>query len=109
MIKNKSYLCVVPARGSSRRLLNKNIINLNGAPLISYSLKAIKESNIFDRVVVSTDSKKIKKVAEKCGADVPYLRPKYLSTNKSMVEDALCHMVKWIKKKDKKYPILPYI
>lgn len=102
-INKKTSICIVPARGNSKRLPNKNITDLNGFPLISYSLKAIKESNIFDRVVVSTDSEKIKKVAERYGVDVPYLRPKYLSTDKSLVEDSIFHMLKWIEKKDKKY------
>ena len=103
MKKDNSFLCIIPARGGSKRLPNKNIVDLNGFPLISYSVKAAKKSNIFDRIIVSTDSKKIKDISEKYGAEVPFLRPKYLSTDKSLVEDALAHLLRNVEKKDKKY------
>jgi CMP-N,N'-diacetyllegionaminic acid synthase len=99
----KSFLCIIPARGGSKRLPNKNIINLNGNPLISYSIRAAQESNMFDEIIVSTDSKEIKEISERYGSHVPFLRPKYLSGDEVLVEEAICHLLKQIEKQGKKF------
>ena len=59
-----SKIAVIPARGGSKRIPLKNIKEFNGAPLISYSIKAALESKLFDKVVVSTDDEKIASVAK---------------------------------------------
>ena len=69
-------IAIIPARSGSKRLLNKNIKNFNGKPIISYVIKIAQDAKIFDKILVSTDSRKIKKIAKKYGAEVPYLRPK---------------------------------
>ena len=69
-------ICVIPARSGSKRLKNKNIKSFNGKPIISYAIKIAKSSKLFSRIIVSTDCKKIKSIAEKYGAEVPFLRSK---------------------------------
>ena len=77
MKKSKSKsICLIPARGGSKRIKNKNIKKFFGKPLLSRVIKILRKSNIFDDIFVSTDSIKIKKIAEKSGAVVPYLRSK---------------------------------
>jgi CMP-N,N'-diacetyllegionaminic acid synthase len=99
----KTFLCIIPARGGSKGVLNKNIIDLDGCPLISYSINSAIKSGIFNRIIVSTDSKEIKKVAKKCGAEVPFTRPDYLSTDDSMVDQTMVHALKFIKDNDRVY------
>ena len=72
-MKKKRALCIIPARGGSKRIQRKNIIDFIGKPLISYSIAAIKEANIADTIMVSTDDPEIADVAKRFGADVPFL------------------------------------
>ena len=77
-------LAIIPARSGSKGLKDKNIKNLNGIPLISYSIKCALESKIFDEVMVSTDSEEYASIAKKYGANVPFLRaPKTSGDNAS--------------------------
>ena len=69
-------IAIIPARGGSKRLPDKNIINFNNRPLIYWTIKAAQESKIFDYIFVSTDSPKIRKIAIESGAEVPFLRRK---------------------------------
>ena len=72
-------ICIIPARGGSKRIPKKNIKDFNGKPIISYIIEAAQKSNNFDEIMVSTDSKEIEEVAKKYGAKVPFLREKKLS------------------------------
>lgn len=85
----KKVICIIPARGGSKRIKNKNIINFNGKPLISYSITLAKKSNLFERIIVSTDSKDIAKIALKYGAEVPFIRSKRLSNDFAGTPDVL--------------------
>lgn len=67
-------LCIIPARGGSKRIPRKNIRNFLGKPIIAYSIESALSSNLFDTVMVSTDDKEIARVAEKYGAEVPFMR-----------------------------------
>ena len=95
----KKFLCLILARGNSTRLKNKNILNFYGKPLIYYTIKAKKRPKIFDKIIVSTDNKKIAKISKEFGAEVPFLRPKNLSTKYSNALDAVVHALKYIKRK----------
>ncbi len=107
MYKNQKILAITLARGGSKAIKNKNIINLNNKPLISYTINEAKKSKYIDEYIVSTDSIKIKKVALKHGAKVPFIRPRKFSTDKATSVDALVHAVEWIEKRDKiKYDII---
>ncbi|WP_413374357.1 cytidylyltransferase domain-containing protein [Paenibacillus taichungensis] len=86
-------LAVIPARGGSKSLLNKNIRLLNHKPLINYTIEAALKSHYIDEVVVSTDCKKIADVAKSAGAKVPFMRPFELATDQAASIDVLKHVV----------------
>ena len=67
-------LCIIPARGGSKRIPRKNIKPFMGKPIIAYSIEAALNSGLFDEVMVSTDDEEIANVAKKFGASVPFLR-----------------------------------
>lgn len=69
-------LCIIPARGESKRILRKNIIDFLGKPLIAYSIENALNSGIFDEVVLSSDDEEIIEVALKYGAKAPFVRDK---------------------------------
>lgn len=68
------HIAVIPARGGSRRLPNKNIMDFMGKPMIAWTIEAAQAAGIFDRILVSTDSAEIAAVAEDIGVEVPFLR-----------------------------------
>ena len=78
-----SAIALIPARSGSERVANKNIRPLAGHPLLAYAIATARQSGIFDRIVCSTDSGKIAEVAQRYGADVPFLRPEALATSTS--------------------------
>lgn len=86
-----SAIAIIPARGGSKRIPKKNIKLFHGRPMISYAIEAAKSCNIFDRVIVSTDSQEIADVARKCGAEVPFLRPRELSDDFTPTAPVLLH------------------
>ena len=69
-----SFTVIIPARLASTRLPNKPIADICGKPMIGYSIGAANRSGIFDEVMVSTDSDEIRRIAEVCGAKVPFMR-----------------------------------
>jgi CMP-N,N'-diacetyllegionaminic acid synthase len=73
-------VALIPARSGSERVREKNIRPLAGHPLLAYAIATAHQSGIFERVVCSTDSGKIADVAQRYGADVPFLRPAILAT-----------------------------
>lgn len=96
MIK-KDFLVIIPARGGSKRLKNKNIQLFCGKPLISWTIKlALKITNISD-VVVSTDNIKIKNIALEYGASVPFDRPKHLAEDNVSAVEVAKHVVSQLK------------
>ena len=76
-IRDKSKVAIIPARGGSKRIPHKNIVDLAGKPLIAYTIEAALKTGIFEEVIVSTDDEKIAGVAESFGAHIPFLRDKY--------------------------------
>ena len=78
-------ICLIPAREESKRIKNKNIINFLGKPIISYSIITAIKSKLFDKVIVSTDSKKIADILSRYGALVPFMRPKNLANDHAAV------------------------
>jgi len=93
-------IAIVPARAGSKRIKNKNIKNFLGKPIISYVIKEAIKSKIFDDIIVSTNSDKIKKIAKNCGAKVYFKRPKNLSTDKVTTQKVIIHCLEWLKKKN---------
>lgn len=94
MFKGKHFLALIPARGGSKGLKDKNIRLLNNKPLLAYTIEAAKKSGIFDRIIVSTDSEKIAAVALKYDVEVPFMRPKELATDTASSMDVLIHTIK---------------
>ena len=79
------HVAVIPARANSKRIKNKNIINFFGKPIIYYAITTALKSKLFDRVIVSTDSKKIAKISRKFGAETPFIRKARISDDKTTV------------------------
>lgn len=102
-------ICLIPARGGSKRIRNKNIKNFCGKPLISYSIDLAKKSKIFDEIYVTTDSQKIKKISIKYGAKVPFLRPKKISNDRATDKEVLDHFIEYCKKKNINIDYLCYL
>ena len=98
MKKKQKILCVIPARSSSKRIKNKNIKSFLGKPIIAWSIEAAINSKCFDKVIVSTNSKKISKIANSYMAETPFLRSKKLSSDKtpmfSVIQDSIKQMIK---------------
>lgn len=92
-------IAIIPARKNSKRLKNKNIKVFRGKPLIYWTIKTALKSKLFDKVFVSTDSIKIKKISENAGAEVLYPRPKKLAGDYVKILDVINFEVKNLEKK----------
>lgn len=92
-------LAIIPARSGSKGLKNKNILELDGMPLMGYSIKAALESEKFDEVMVSTDSNEYAEIAKKCGANVPFLRSEKMSSDTASSWDAVQEVINNYKEK----------
>lgn len=103
MYKNKKILAIIPARGGSKGIHKKNIIDLLGKPLLYYSLKSAKKSEYIDKIVVSTDDKEIAQVAKEYGGEVPFLRPAELAKDNSKSIDAFIHAIKKLEEIGERY------
>ena len=86
-----SAIAIIPARGGSKRIPNKNIRLFAGRPIISYSIQAALDSRLFDRVIVSTDSPQISEIATQYGAEVPFLRPSELADDETGTASVIIH------------------
>ncbi len=98
-------LLIIPARGSSKRIPNKNLYSILGKPLIVYSIEQAKNSKLVNRVIVSTDDVEIKSVSEKHGAEV-VRRPSDISGDEATSESALLHVLDHLKEKENYEPDL---
>ena len=99
MLKEKTFLAIIPARGGSKRLPQKNILDLNGKPLIAWSIEAGLDSKYIDKVVVSSDNNKILDISQKFGADV-VVRPETLASDTATTFDAIKHTIKSLEQYD---------
>jgi len=110
MYKEKKILAIIPARGGSKRIKNKNIKPLNGKPLISYSIATALKCKYIDEVIVSTDSKKISEIAKKYKAEIPFLRPKNISQDKTPDQPVLQHALNFFEKqRHKRFDYVIYL
>lgn len=99
MIENKRLLAIIPARGGSKRLPNKNILNLGGKPLLGWSIEAAKKSKYIDSCVVSSEDQKILEVAKDYGLDVTVERPEELAQDESTTVEVVLYHLKEFEKK----------
>jgi pseudaminic acid cytidylyltransferase len=88
-------LCVIPARGGSKRIPRKNIKFFFGQSMIGYSIKAAIASECFDKVIVSTDDQEIAEVAKSFGAEVPFMRPDELANDYTATIPVIKHAIEW--------------
>ena len=86
-------LCIIPARGGSKRIPRKNIKPFLGKPIMAYSIDAALKAGIFDEVMVSTDDEEFAEVAKKFGASVPFLRSDATSNDYATTVDVLLEVV----------------
>lgn len=88
-------LCVIPARGGSKRIPRKNIRMFCGRPMIAWSISAALDSRLFDRVLVTTDDDEIAAVAREAGAEVPFMRPAALADDHTGTVPVVVHAIEW--------------
>lgn len=88
-------VCVIPARGGSKRIPRKNIKSFCGQVIIGYSIKAALDSQCFDQVIVSTDDSEIAEVAKSFGASVPFMRPDKLANDHASTITVVKHAIEW--------------
>jgi len=102
--QTKKATAFIFARGGSKGLPGKNIMKFCGKPLIVWAIEHAKGSSYIDRIIVSTDSKEIAKIAEKNGAEVPFIRPRNLSKDTSPERKAWQHVLKFLEQTENKLP-----
>ena len=92
----KKIIAIIPARGGSKRIPGKNYKKFNGKPIIAITIQKLKKSKLFDQIIVSTDNKKIAKIAKKNGAEIPFKRPKNLSDDYTAGTSVISHSVRFL-------------
>ena len=109
-------ICVIPARGGSKRIPRKNIRDFNGKPVIAYPIEAALQSGLFDAVVVSTDDPEITEIAKHYGAKVPFVRPEHLANDHAATAPVLIHAIEWFEAQGQSvsemtclYPANPFV
>lgn len=95
-----NIVAIIPARGGSKGLIRKNVLPLNGKPLIAYSIEAALKLKEVKRVIVSTDDQEIADIAKKYGAEVPFLRPESLASDTATTIDVLKHTIEFLKEEE---------
>lgn len=103
---NHNILAVIPARGGSKRLPDKNILDFAGKPLIAWTIDAALKSKYITDVIVSTDDGRIASIAKKYGAKVPFLRPDSLASDESIIADVVLDLVNKLSEKYKYIALL---
>lgn len=113
---SQNNLCIIPARGGSKRIPRKNIRPFLGKPIIAYSIEAALKSGLFKEVMVSTDDLEIAKIATSYGAKVPFLRSIINSNDVASTMDVLVEVKEWYKEREISfdaicciYPTSPFI
>jgi N-acylneuraminate cytidylyltransferase len=91
-----NVVAIIPARSGSKGIKDKNLSNLCGYPLLSYSIVAATLAKQVDRVLISTDSEYYAEIARRYGAEVPFLRPAEISSDTSTDRDFMLHAMQWV-------------
>jgi len=112
----QNNLCIIPARGGSKRIPRKNIKNFLGKPIIAYSIEAALQSGLFEEVMVSTNDEEIAEIARRFGANVPFLRSNETSDDFATTLDVIREVVEKFSLKGRAfdyicclYPTAPFI
>lgn len=116
MERQEKTLAIITARGGSKRIPKKNIKDFLGKPILAYSIEAALQAEIFEEVMVSTDSEEIAEVAKKYGALVPFLRSEKSSSDTASTADVLLEVLSEYQKRGREfeyfsciYPTAPFI
>jgi pseudaminic acid cytidylyltransferase len=88
-------IAVIPARGGSKRIPRKNIKEFCGKPMIAWSIEAAIASELFDKIIISTDDDEIAEIATQYGAEVPFLRPAELANDHTGTTEVIAHATQW--------------
>ena len=96
-------LCVIPARGGSKRIPRKNIRLFAGKPMIAHSIVAARASGLFADVIVSTDDQEIAAIARAHGAEPPFIRPTELSNDHAGTIEVIAHAIRWMQERHGAY------
>lgn len=99
MINGLRVLAIIPARGGSKGLPNKNIKHLLGKPLISWTIESAQKSKLIDKIFVSTDCEQIAEISRSNGTEVPFLRPSELATDTASSADVVIHVLETLQQK----------
>jgi N-acylneuraminate cytidylyltransferase len=91
-----SVICIIPARGGSKRIPRKNAKLFAGVPMIAHSIRAAKRADVFDRVIVSTDDEEIAAIARGHDAETPFVRPPELANDFAGTDAVLAHALEWL-------------
>jgi len=109
-------LCVIPARGGSKRIPRKNIKPFAGKPMIAYAIEAATDSRLFSRIIVSTDDPEVKEVSQRYGAEAPFLRPAELSDDHTPTVPVIAHAIRTLGQTGQSfeyvcciYPCVPFL
>ncbi len=102
-------IAIIPARGGSKRIPNKNIKFFFGKPIIAYAIETAFKSGLFKKVIVTTDSDEIAKLSLSCRADVPFKRPPELSNDLVGNDLVLLHALNWLEEKNERYDYACFI
>jgi pseudaminic acid cytidylyltransferase len=89
-------VAIIPARSGSKRIPGKNMRIFRGKPIIAYSIEAARKTELFDRMIISTDSLDIAEIGRKYGAEVPFVRPAGLADDLTGIDPVLLHAVNWL-------------
>ena len=89
-------VAIIPARGGSKRIPRKNILEFCGKPMIAWSIEAARDSGCFERIIVSTDDEEVRKIALTYGAEVPFMRPPELANDYAGTVPVIRHAVQWL-------------
>jgi N-acylneuraminate cytidylyltransferase/CMP-N,N'-diacetyllegionaminic acid synthase len=96
MNKSNKILAIIPARGGSKGIPQKNIRLLNNKPLIAYTIEEAMKSKLVDRVIVSTENEEIYKISKQYGAELPFMRPVEFAQDSTPGIDPILHCIKWM-------------
>jgi len=110
MFKNKTFLAIIPARGGSKRLPCKNVLDLKGKPLIAWSIEAGLKSKYIDEVMVTTDDDEIIEIAKTFKANVPFKRPNFLASDHATRSEVIRHTIEFYEQEfNKKFDYVVFL
>lgn len=91
-----SNVAIIPARGGSKRIPRKNIRQFCGKPMIAWPIQAAIDSELFDRIIVSTDDPEVAEISQTYGAEAPFSRPPELATDQALTSPVIAHAIRWL-------------